>query len=101
MRGMIKWKPFNSLFSNKDINNIINSRFKQTKPTIMEDKINEINYTLYNAITFNKEIQIKYWHINILKIINGKIDKINTNEKYILINKTRIYFKNLINIKEL
>lgn len=101
MRGMIKWKPFNSLLSNKDIKDIINSRFKQKKPILMEDKINEINIFLSNAINFNLEIQIKYWHINTIKTINGKIEKINTNENYILINKTRIYFKNLINIKEL
>jgi len=99
MRGMIKWKPFNTLINNKDINEISISRLKENKPTIMEDKINEINNILQLSTNNNLNLEIKYWHINRLKSITGNIKKINTNEKYILINQTRIYFKNLINIK--
>lgn len=99
MRGMIKWKPFNTLINDRDINEIINFRLRENKPTIMEDKITEINNILLLSINKTLNLEIKYWHINLLKTITGNIKKINTNEKYILINQTRIYFKDLINIK--
>lgn len=101
MRGMIKWKPFNTLINNKDILEISNSRLKETKPIIMEDKILEINSILTSSIKGNLNLEIKYWHINSLKTIIGTIKKINKNEKYILVSHTRIYFKDIINIKTL
>lgn len=98
MRGMIKWKPFNTLLNNRDINEIIMIRNKVEKPIIMEDRINEIDNLLKVAINENKEIKVKYFDKGELKYINGNIRKINTIEKYILINSIRIYFKNLIKV---
>ena len=46
MRGMIKWKPFNTLLNNRDINEIIMIRNKVEKPIIMEDRITEIDNLL-------------------------------------------------------
>lgn len=98
MRGMIKWKPFNTLLNNRDINEIIMIRNKVEKPIIMEDRINEIDNLLKVAINENKEIKVKYFDKGELKYINGNIRNINTIEKYILINSIRIYFKNLIKV---
>lgn len=98
MRGMIKWKPFSTLLTSKDIKEISNARLLTTKPILMEDKITELEFIIKKSISNNLEIEIKYWSINTLKLIIGKIDKINKLEKYILINNTRIYFKNIINI---
>lgn len=98
MRGMIKWKPFNTLLNNRDINEIIMIRNKVEKPIIMEDRISEIDNLLKVAINENKEIRVKYFDKGELKYINGNIRNINTIEKYILINSIRIYFKNLIRV---
>lgn len=98
MRGMIKWKPFNTLLNNRDINEIIMIRNKVEKPIIMEDRITEIDNLLKVAINENKEIRVKYFDKGELKYINGNIRNINTIEKYILINSIRIYFKNLIKV---
>lgn len=98
MRGMIKWKPFNTLLNNRDINKIIMIRNKVEKPIIMEDRITEIDNLLKVAINENKEIRVKYFDKGELKYINGNIRNINTIEKYILINSIRIYFKNLIRV---
>lgn len=98
MRGMIKWKPFNTLLNNRDINEIIMIRNKVKKPIIMEDRISEIDNLLKVAIKENKEIKVKYFDKGELKYINGNIRNINTIEKYILINSIRIYFKNLIKV---
>lgn len=98
MRGMIKWKPFNTLLNNRDINEIIMIRNKVEKPIIMEDRISEIDNLLKVAIKENKGIKVKYFDKGELKYINGNIRNINTIEKYILINSIRIYFKNLIKV---
>lgn len=98
-RGMIKWKPFNTLLKENDILELEKKKNLITKPIIMTDRINYINETLIEATTYNLEVQIEYFSKGILKRITGIIEKTNTIEKYILINKTRIYFKNLINIK--
>ena len=98
MRGMIKWKPFNTLLNNRDINEIIMIRNKVEKPIIMEDRITEIDNLLKVAINENKEIRVKYFDKGELKYINGNIRNINTIEKYILINSIRIYFKSLIKV---
>lgn len=98
MRGMIKWKPFSTLLTSKDIKEISNARTLPKKPILMEDKIIELENIIKKSISNNLEIEIKYWSINTLKLIIGRIEKINKLEKYILINKTRIYFKNIINI---
>lgn len=98
MRRMIKWKPFNTLLNNRDINEIIMIRNKVEKPIIMEDRISEIDNLLKVAIKENKEIKVKYFDKGELKYINGNIRNINTIEKYILINSIRIYFKNLIKV---
>ena len=89
MRGMIKWKPFNTLLNNRDINEIIMIRNKVEKPIIMEDRITEIDNLLKVAINENKEIRVKYFDKGELKYINGNIRNINT---------IRIYFKNLIKV---
>ncbi len=96
MRGMIKWKPFNTLLNNKDINEIIKTRNLVQKPIIAEDRIIEINNDLNEALNNNKTLKIKYFNEGELKTTTGNIQNINTKEKYILVNNIRIYFKNLI-----
>ena len=98
MRGMIKWKPFNTLIKSSDIVLLAKQKEIEKKPIIAEDRIESINYTLKEAIENNLTVEIKYWKIRELKLTIGKILKINLEEKYILINNFRIYFKNVINI---
>ena len=98
MRGMIKWKPFNSLLNKNDIQEIIKKKTLIQKPSIMEDKIIEINNTLIESINNNSKVEITYFNKGLLNKQIGIIEKINKIEKYILINKKRIYFKNLFNI---
>lgn len=98
MRGMIKWKPFSTMLTNNDIILIEKKRNTIKKPSISTDQINEIDQTLKNAIHYNLPVQIKYFKSEILLSTQGNITNLNIIEKYILINSTRIYFKNIINI---
>ncbi len=99
MRGMVKWQPFNSILNYTDLDDILKSRNKVTKPIISKDRIIEIDYTIKEALRNNLEVNIKYFKYTSLKYIDGYIDKVNVNEKYILVNNTRIYFKDIIDLK--
>ena len=97
MRGMIKWKPFNALLNNTDINDILKKRNMITNPIIMEDRIIEIDNLLKIAINENKIIKIKYFDKGKLKYISGNIRNINLIEKYILIS-SRLTIQLIISI---
>lgn len=97
-RKMIKWKPFNTLLKYKDILDIERNRSLIDKPVIMEDRIIKID-NLLKDINENTLVKVKYFNKGILFYITGKIKKVNEIEKYILINNTRIYYKNLIDIE--
>lgn len=98
MRGMIKWKPFNSLLKDNDIFEIERKKMLVSKPIIMEDRINLINDIIKEAVSSDLDVSILFFYHGMLRKVNGKIDKVNVYEKYILINKARIYFKNLIDV---
>lgn len=97
-RKMIKWKPFNTLLKYKDILDIERNRSLIDKPVIMEDRIIKID-NLLKEVNENTLVKVKYFNKGILFYITGKIKKVNEIEKYILINNTRIYYKNLIDIE--
>lgn len=54
MRGMIKWQPFSTMLTKKDITLIEKNRQKTRKPLLAEDKINEIDEIIKEAIKNNK-----------------------------------------------
>lgn len=97
-RKMIKWKPFNTLLKYKDILDIERNRSLIDKPVIMEDRIIKIDNILKD-VNENTLFKVKYFNKGVLFYITGKIKKVNEIEKYILINNTRIYYKNLIDIE--
>lgn len=97
-RKMVKWKPFNTLLKYKDILDIERNRSLIDKPVIMEDRIIKIDNILKDA-NENTLVKVKYFNKGILFYITGNIKNVNEIEKYILINNTRIYYKNLIDIE--
>ena len=55
-RGMIKWMPFNSVVSNKEIlYYLIKEKEKITKPHISEDETNEFEKTIIDAYYMRSE----------------------------------------------
>lgn len=97
-RKMIKWKPFNTLLKYKDILDIERNRSLIDKPVIMEDRIIKID-NLLKDVNENTLVKVKYFNKGVLFYITGNIKKVNEIEKYILINNTRIYYKNFIDIE--
>ena len=97
-RKMVKWKPFNTLLKYKDILDIERNRSLIDKPIIMEDRIVKIDNILKD-VKENTLVKVKYFNKGMLLNITGNIKNVNVIEKYILINDTRIYYKNLIDIE--
>lgn len=97
-RKMVKWKPFNTLLKYKDILDIERNRSLIDKPVIMEDRIIKID-NLLKDVNENTLVKVKYFNKGMLFYITGNIKNVNEIEKYILINNTRIYYKNLIDIE--
>jgi hypothetical protein len=97
-RKMVKWKPFNTLLKYKDILDIERNRSLIDKPVIMEDRIIKID-NLLKDVNENTLVKVKYFNKGVLFYITGNIKNVNEIEKYILINNTRIYYKNLIDIE--
>lgn len=97
-RKIVKWKPFNTLLKYKDILDIERNRSLIDKPVIMEDRIIKIDNILKDA-NENTLVKVKYFNKGVLFYITGNIKNVNEIEKYILINNTRIYYKNLIDIE--
>jgi hypothetical protein len=97
-RKMIKWKPFNTLLKYKDILEIEKKRQLVDKPVIMEDRIYEINDVL-KSVNSSTLVRVKYFNKGMLLYKEGYVSKIDTIEKYILIDRFRIYFRELIKIE--
>ena len=98
-RGIIKWQPFDSCYSSKNIvHNIALEKIKIDMPALSEDQLERIEEKIIDAYNLNLNIKIKYYYDGIIKYEKGKINYINTQEKKIYLNNKYIYFKQILNI---
>ena len=98
-RGMIKWQPFNSVFSSKDIiNSILKEKEKTEKPILSSDEINLIEKKLIDAFYCQNKIIIHYYTNGIIKTINSQIKKIDYITKIIYLNNIKLSFYQIISI---
>lgn len=101
-RGIIKWQPFNSCFDSKQIiEDISSKRQKINLPILSDDQINIIEEKIINAYNLKVNIKILFFYEGNIKEIKGKINYLDYNKKEIYINKIKIYFKQIVKIKEL
>ena len=97
-RGMKKWQPFNALEHYDEYLDVIyHEKEKKDKPSLSEEQINDINYALsfYN----HNEVNIHYFKQGEILQITGIINKIDTPNQVLTINKIRIFFSNLLKIE--
>ena len=93
-RGMLKWAPFNSVVSNKEIIYAIQKEKSKIKmPCLSDDQKLNIENKLIEAFYENKKIAIKYFLAGKIFYKTGSIKKIDP-----IFHK--IYFDNLILIFE-
>ena len=98
-RKEIKWAPFNSVINGKYIINELNKkRNRAIKPVLSEDQIEVLNEFISESYTNHTKINLYvYKNYTINKLI-GYINNINIQNKYLIFNKTLIYFNQIIKI---
>ena len=95
-RGFIKWQPFNSVVSAKEL--IPNHKVIQ-KPTFFPEKINDLENIIINAYYAQELITITFYENNKLITLNSTITKLNPNNHTINLNNYHpITFNQIINI---
>lgn len=85
---MIKWMPFNSVVSSKEIiNSILKDKSKISMPILSEEQKHVNEQKLLIAYYSKSEINISYYQ-------NGNINLINSYIKKIDFTYHKIYFEN-------
>lgn len=98
-RGMIKWQPFNSVVSNKEIlTTLLKEKSKQSKPEMSEEEINIIEKQIINAYYMQSITNITYYKNGYLLKIKGKIKKIDKTYNLIYLENIKLLFQQIINI---
>ena len=93
-RGMIKWAPFNSVVSNKEIiNSILKEKKKVKMPLLSDDEKKQIEEKIIQYFYTNEKIKLNYFYRGNIYTLNERIKKID-----FIYHK--IHFENLILIFE-
>lgn len=98
-RGIIKWQPFDSVFSSSIIKKeVSNKKKKIPKPILSEEQKLSNESNLLQAYHENIPLNITYFSSNKIFKISKKISKIIVvNQKIIFDDFTYIYFDQIIN----
>lgn len=99
-RGIIKWAPFDALVGFRGmIKEMLHNQNKIEKPVLTEDLLNEMNWTLEEALEFNKELQIDYYEDGYIKTLCSKVLKVDLYKQEIfLTNKTTLSLSIVTNL---
>ena len=98
-RGMKKWAPFSSLIEQSTcLEKMLYERNKIEKPSISQDKAEEINRILSNY--HKQEVVITYYFDGYLYTIKTRIKNINLNEKCLYLPEGKLPFGEIIEINE-
>lgn len=89
-RGIIKWMPFNSVVSGKEIvNGILKEKSKISMPILSEEQKNIIEKKIILSFYTNTKINLIYYQ-------NGKMLTIKSYVKKIDSTYHKIYFENKV-----
>ena len=86
-RGIIKWAAFDALNGfNPMLREMKHRLNKQQKPILSEDDFEEMNRTMKLAILDSLEIMLVYFEHGYSKVTYGKINKLDFNDKKIILS---------------
>ena len=98
-RGFIKWQPFNSLITNKEMLNNIHNEKNISLPTFFPEKLQILNEKITNAYYSKSYINLTFYENNLIKTLKTKIIALYpSNNTLKLINNQIISFNQIINI---
>ena len=100
-RGIIKWQPFESLTSSKEIvQSLVLEKSKIAKPLLSEDEIRQIEEKIIEAYYSSENINISYFKNGFINNIKAQIIKIDHVYKMVyLSNNMKLFFKQIIAVK--
>lgn len=62
-RGMIKWAPFATMPEQfENVRKLQEDQVKIKRPELADDRLDEIDRTLKNALAFKRQVQIEYYY---------------------------------------
>ncbi len=99
-RGIIKWKPFESLTPNKTIlESILKEKQKSPKPILSLEQLTEIEEKIMEAYYEQIPITLKFYQSGFIETITTTILYINSVSKKIGLEKNKeILFKQIVEI---
>lgn len=99
-RGIIKWAPFDALNGfYETIEAYKYEKGKQAKPTLLEDKLKQLDDSLKKAIEKGSEIQIYYYYDGYIKNIYGYVKSVDRNFRFLLLdNGIRLVLDDIVDI---
>ncbi len=103
-RGIIKWQPFNSCFNTLEVMEEVNdkkARKQEMIPKLSEDQLINLDSKIREAYNLKLLINIEYYYDGEIKNLIGKITSFDYLNKKIYINKCKIYFNQILKIKEI
>ena len=98
-RGNKKWTSLFLVEHKKRLRKLKEHEEDKEKPMLDDQEKEVINYRLQQALQNNLAVKIKYYDDKRFKIAAGRIDKVDINQKYILINNLKIPLDNLLEVK--
>lgn len=98
-RGMIKWAPFDSVVSNKEvIGSILKEKSKVKMPILCEEQKNTIEQALMFKYYANEKINISYFYQGKILTINERIKKIDSTFHKIYFENHTLLFDQIIKV---
>ena len=100
-RGMMKWNAFHSVLSEDEVKQSIDGYFKDEKPDLSEDQIEEIENTILYAYNSKEVVKLTIFENSKIITKEGIITKLDPMHKSIYLDKKIILFSNIIKIESL
>ena len=96
-RGMLKWRPFNSVVPNREL---LSEDKIPDKPALSKDELEEYEEILKWSFYTGSNIEITYLEKNKVKSIVDVVLKIDSIKKNIYLNNKILNFRQIYRVKK-
>lgn len=97
-RGMMKWAPFYSVLSEKEINENIDKSNIDEMPELSEEQLDELENIIICAYNNKSNVKMIYFEGTKKITSSGIINKLDPIHKSIYLNKKMILFSNIYKV---
>ena len=98
-RGMMKWQAFQSVISEKEINEYIDRKNINIKPEFSEDQIEELEHLIVEAFNSGNIITLTIHGRLENSYVTGIITKLDGMNKLVFIDKKPYKFDDILEVK--